>query len=99
MESSDDEDREAENLFKSNMQIDKNSRKPFVGFAWVNNIALTIDLDSNYDIAKARFINTCKSLVKNSEKMLKYKQDHDQELDNDCIERVPVKKIIVQHKK
>ena len=78
MENRDDEDKEAENVFKSNMQIDKVSGKYIVGFPWVNNIAPSqLDLDSNYDIAKARFISTCKSLGKYPVKMLKYKQVHD----------------------
>ena len=86
----DDEDREAEDTFKSNMTFDKESGKYIVGFPWLNNTPPDQnDLDSNYDIAKARFLSTCKSLDKNHDKLSKYEQVHNQELLNDFIERVP----------
>ena len=86
----DDEDKEAEKTFKSSMIIDKESGKYIVGFPWLNNTPPDqSDLDSNYDIAKARFIGTCKSLDKNPEKLNKYQEVHEQELINDFIKQVP----------
>ena len=77
----DDEDREAKDTFKSNMTFDKESGKYIIGFPWLNNTPPDQnDLDSNYDIAKARFISTCKSLDKDHDKLSKYEQVHNQEL-------------------
>ena len=86
----DDEDKEAEKTFKSNMIFDKDCGKYVVGFPWLNNTPPDKnDLDSNYDIAKARFISTCKNLDKNPQKLEQYQKVHEQELLNDFIERVP----------
>ena len=98
----DDEDKEAEKTFQSSMIFDKESGKYIVGFPWINNTPPDQnDLDSNYDIAKARFISTCKSLDKNPEKLNKYQEVHEQELTNDFIEQVPEhelsNKAIIKH--
>ena len=86
----DDEDREAEKIFKSNMLFDKDSAKYIVGFPWLNNTPPDQnDLDSNYEIAKAGFLSICKSLDKNPEKLDKYQKVQEQELQNGFIERVP----------
>ena len=60
-----EDDTEALEAFKSNMYIDKNTNQYVVGFPWVNNIAPTGDeLESNYGIVYARFIETMKTLDK-----------------------------------
>ena len=93
----DDEVREAEKTFKSNMTFDK-----ACGFPWLNNTPPDDnDLDSNYNIAKARFISTCNNLDKHPEKLEQYQKVHEQELLNDFIEKVPENELkddsIVKH--
>ena len=89
-----EDDSEALEAYKSNMYKDKNSNQYVVGFPWVNNIAPTWDdLESNYGIVHARFIETMKSLDKNPSKRQQYKETHEKEAAMDFIEEVPLSEL------
>ena len=85
-----DDDNEALETFVSNMYKDKNTNQYIVGFPWINDSPpIPEELDSNYGIVLARFIEIMKSLDKDKNKLQQYKETHDNEAIMDFIERVP----------
>lgn len=87
-----EDDREALQRFKSNMVKDETTSKYIVGFPWVGDKPPTQEeLDSNYGLVYAKFMDNMKSLDKNHSKLIQYKETHDKEVSLDFIERVPLK--------
>ena len=85
-----EDDSEALKTFNSNM-YKNDSGQYVVGFPWVNNSPPTgDDLDSNFGIVYARFLDTMKTLDKHPDKLRQYKETHDKEASLDFIEKVPL---------
>ena len=76
------------------MYIDKETNQYVLGFPWVNNNPPQgEELDSNYGIVYARFLETMKSLDKYPDKRSQYKETHDKEAAMDFIEKVPLNEL------
>merc|ERR1712074_213355 len=73
------------------MYKDNDSNQYIVGFPWVNNKpSVHEELDSNYGLVLARFKDTMKTLDKDKDKLLQYKENHEKEAQMDFIEKVPL---------
>ena len=90
-----EDDREALETFTSNMYKDNDSNQYIVGFPWVNDKPpVHEELDSNYGLVLARFKDTIKTLDKDNDKLLQYKENHEKEAQMDFIEKVPLNELI-----
>ena len=89
-----DLDKQAMNSYKSNVTKDPFTGQYIVGFPWLGNtVPNSNELDSNYNLVKARFNSTMAKLDKNPEKRNQYKTVHMKEIENKFIELVPEKEL------
>ena len=87
--SREEEDKDALEIFNSRFHYD-NEGRPVVGFPWVNNTPPSHnELESNFDLVKARFESIMKFLDKNPDKRKQYEEVHLKELKEKFIELVP----------
>ena len=86
------DDMEALESYQCNMTKDLLTNSYIVGFPWIGNIPPGVEeLESNYHMVKKRFDSTMKKLDKEKEKLKEYASVHQKEIEDDFIERVPLK--------
>ena len=78
-----DLDKQAMTSYKSNVTRHPVMGQYIVGFPWLgNHVTDPKELDSNYNLVKARFNSTMAKLDRNPEKRDQYKNVHMKELEN-----------------
>ena len=101
LQSRDEDDRQALDIFNSKLQYDANGR-PTVGFPWKNSVPPSQEeLDTNHDVVRTRFEAVMKSLDKNQVKLAQYEAVHKQEVALGFIELAPLSELndplVVRH--